>query len=165
MPLSMRPSEKSVPSERSRVVLDTVVFVRALINPKGRWGRLVFERGASYQLVVSPPVVREVLEVIRRPAVIALYRSSADRDPQTIAAFLNEAETVEIDLSAMPRVSRDRKDDKFLATAVAGGAAFIVSKDNDFLVIGEYEGIGIVDAATFLGVLDRPDDENGRGTG
>ena len=52
-----------------RVVFDTVVFVRALINPKSRCGRLVFERFREYELILSPEIIREALEVIRRPEV------------------------------------------------------------------------------------------------
>ncbi len=50
-----------------RIVVDTVVFVRALINPYGRWGRLVFEHADRHNLVLSEPITREVLEVLHRP--------------------------------------------------------------------------------------------------
>ena len=50
-----------------RAVLDTVIFVRALINPKGRWGRLLFDHSDKYVIVLSPEIVREILEVIHRP--------------------------------------------------------------------------------------------------
>ncbi|HSH78947.1 MAG TPA: hypothetical protein VLA19_10495 [Herpetosiphonaceae bacterium] len=49
------------------VVIDTVVFVRALLNPRSMWGRLVFDYAGRYRLVVSAPIVREVIEVIQRP--------------------------------------------------------------------------------------------------
>lgn len=136
-----------------RAVFDTVVFVRGLINPRGRWGPLVFERATDYQLVVSPPLVLEVLDVIRRPEVIALFRSLPGRDPASVIAILHAANEVEIDLATIPPISRDPKDDKFLATAKAGGAAFVVSEVQDLLVLGEYDGIRIVNAETFLHLL------------
>ena len=37
-----------------RAVFDTVIFVRALINRRGTWGRLVFELGDEYQIILSP---------------------------------------------------------------------------------------------------------------
>ena len=137
-----------------RVVFDTVVFVRALINPFGRWGRLLFEPSSAYRLVISPPVVSEVLVVIRRPEVVVLFRPHPGRDSAAVLALLADAESVEIDEATIPRVSRDPKDDKFLATARAGRAAFLVSEDDDLLVLEEYEGIRIVNAETFLRVLD-----------
>jgi len=41
------------------VVLDTVLFVRALMNPFGLWGRVVFDYGDAHRLVVSRPVIAE----------------------------------------------------------------------------------------------------------
>ncbi len=58
-----------------RIVLDTVVLVRGLINPHGAWGRLVFDRVGDYRLVVSPPLLSEYLEVIARPELTRKFRS------------------------------------------------------------------------------------------
>ena len=52
-------------------------------------------------------------------------------------------------------MSRDPKDDKFLATAVRAGADYLVSEDQDLLVLGEHEGVEIVDAVTFLRLIER----------
>jgi len=46
-----------------RAVLDTVVFLRALINPHGRWGRLLFDLSDRYVLVLSPEIIKEILSV------------------------------------------------------------------------------------------------------
>jgi predicted nucleic acid-binding protein len=104
--------------------------------------------------IVSPPVATEILEVIGRPEVVRLFRRVPLRDPAAVRAVLAEAEPVEIDLATIPRVCRDAKADKVLATAKAGGASFIVSEDDDLLVLGEYDGIRIVNAETFLRILD-----------
>jgi predicted nucleic acid-binding protein len=50
-------------------------------------------------------------------------------------------------------VSRDADDDRVLATAVAAGAAVIVTGDQDLLVIGRYDGIDIVSPREFLTLL------------
>lgn len=137
-----------------RVVFDTVVFVRALLNRRSHWARLVFERADDYRLVVSPPVVAEVVGVLRRPELARRFTTLPGRDPVAVLAILAGAIVVEIDAAAIPRVSRDPNDDKFLATAVVGGASSLVSEDKDLLVLAEYDGIRIVDAATFLRALD-----------
>ena len=54
----------------------------------------------------------------------------------------------------IPQVPRDPKDDKFLATAMAGEADYLVSEDRDLLDLGEHQGIKIVDVATFLKTSD-----------
>lgn len=138
-----------------RAVFDTVVFVRCLLNPYGWWGRPVFDYAHRYELVFSEPVLREILEVLRRPELSQKYRAVATRKVETILDLLASAEVVSVD--AVPSISRDPKDDKFLATALAGGTEYIVSADRDLLDLGEYEGIKIVDAPTFLDVLKAQD--------
>lgn len=136
-----------------RVVFDTVGFVRGLINPLSRWGHILFDYANQYQLIVSEPIVLEVLDVLRRPAVVRLFRTLPVRDVSATLAILADAEFIEV--REIPAVSRDPKDDKFLATAALAGAAYLVSEDQDLLVLGEYEGVRIVNAATFLDLLDR----------
>ena len=49
-----------------RAVFDTNVFVRALIDPRSRCGRLLSEFSDDYVLVVFPAIVFELLSVITR---------------------------------------------------------------------------------------------------
>ncbi len=134
-----------------RVVFDTVGFVRGLINPLSRWGHILYEYADSYELVVSEPIVLEILDVLRRPEVSRLFRTLPGRDPAAILAILQAADAV--DVADIPAVSRDPKDDKFLATALAAGAAYLVSEDKDLTDIGEYEGIRIIRGADFFDIL------------
>jgi putative PIN family toxin of toxin-antitoxin system len=126
--------------------------VRALINPHGVWGRLVFQHGAAYTLVVSPPVVSETLEVLHRPELTRRFRTLLGLDLARILEILDRAEVVEIE--EIPAVSRDLKDDKFLATAAAAQADFLVTEDNDLLLLDPYEGCRIVTARRFLAALE-----------
>lgn len=135
-----------------RVVLDTVILVRSLINPYGRWGQVVFAHADAYLLVVSPPILAEYLEVLQRPELTRKYRSVATRDPHAILDLLTSAEVVE--LADVPPVSRDPKDDPFLATAQAGNADYLVSEDRDLLDLGAYESTSIIAAAVFLELLE-----------
>jgi uncharacterized protein len=48
------------------------------------------------------------------------------------------------------RACRDAKDDKFLELAVSGRAAYIISGDDDLLVLHPFRGIAIMTAAEFL---------------
>lgn len=135
-----------------RVVFDTVIFVRGLINPRSRWGRLVFERAGAYRLLLSREVVTEVAEVIQRPRLTRKFRPLVGDELERLVELLGRAEIV--DPAQIPPVSRDPKDDKFLATAAAGTADYLVSEDEDLLVLGEYAGVTIIDAATFLRILE-----------
>jgi putative PIN family toxin of toxin-antitoxin system len=142
-----------------RVVFDTVGFVRGLINPLSRWGHILFDYADGYQLIVSEPLVVEVLDVLRRPAVVRLYRTLPGRDPAAVLAILHAAETVELD--DIPAVSRDPNDDMVLATAVTGSTDYIVSEDKDLLSIGSHEGVRIITAEMFLALLMGDEDGNG----
>ena len=135
-----------------RVVIDTVVFVRSLLNPYSAPGELIFAHADEYRLILSAPIVREIVEVLQRPEITNKIRFVAGMDTRRVLDLLSEAELVELPLD-IPQVSRDPKDDKFLATAVVGEASYVVSEDRDLLDLGEYQGIKIVDVATFLKFL------------
>lgn len=135
-----------------RVVFDTVVIVRALINPHGLWGRLVFRWHDRYRLIMSDPVAAEVEEVLSRPELIEKFRAEVGLDRDRVHQLLSLAERVE--LQQIPSVVRDQKDDKFIATALAGRASFIVTEDADLLVLDGYEGLRIVTAAAFIDSLE-----------
>ncbi len=135
-----------------RVVFDTVVFVRSLIEPHSRCGRLVFDHYQHYQLFVSEPVVTAILEVLHRPELTTKLRALRNLDLGAVIELIGRAAAV--DVQAIPATSRDPKDDKFLATAAAARADYLVSEDQDLLVLRQYRGVQIVDAAMFLGVLE-----------
>lgn len=144
-----------------RVVFDTVVFVRALINPHGIWGRLVFQYHDRYRLIVSQPLLEEILDVLQRPELTAKFRELAGLDRAAVVNLLGQAEAVEI--TDIPAVSRDPKDDKFVATAVAARASYLVTEDEDLLVLGAYAGVEIIRAAAFLQIIEAVPAEERRG--
>jgi uncharacterized protein len=56
---------------------------------------------------------------------------------------------------SLPAVTRDPKDDYFLPYAVVGQANYLVSGDDDLLVLGKVEGVRIVRPAEFLELLQQ----------
>ncbi len=135
-----------------RVVLDAVVFVRALINPHSVWGR-VLDRSGEYRLIVSLQVVGEILGVIQRPELSdRLFRISGVPQLEAMLELLHRAENVTT--TQTDRVCRDPKDHKYFWCAAAGRADYIVSEDEDILAIPEYKGARTVRAADFLRILD-----------
>jgi len=128
-----------------------VVLVRGLINPGSRWGRLQFEHSSRYTWIVSPSIVDEYLEVLRRPRIVRKYR---DVETRNLAAMLDLIATaVVVQPVSIPAICRDPEDNKFLAAAMAGSARFIVAEDLDLLDIGICEKIEIISAETFLLML------------
>ena len=136
-----------------KVVFDTVVFVRSLINPHSRWGQAVFSYSDRYRLFLSQPVLAEILEVLQRPELTRKFRSLKAMDMSKTIEILGQAEVVEV--GKIPSASRDVKDNKFLATAGAAGADYLVTEDEDLLILIEHKGAKIVDTATFLAILEQ----------
>jgi putative PIN family toxin of toxin-antitoxin system len=133
-------------------LLDSVVFVRALINPRGLCGRIVLERAHEYDLIVSDEIVREVMEVTGRGVLRHQYHRLADLNLATIRESLSHAATINV-TEVLP-VSRDPSDDKFLAAAEAANADMLVTEDQDLLVIGEHAAVRIMNAMTFIRELN-----------
>lgn len=134
-----------------KVVFDTVVFVRCLINPHSIWGSVIFLHYSDYRLFVSPPVLKEILEVLRRPELTQKFKSLEKLDINKVLQILSSASVVEI--SDIPTASQDIKDNKFLATAEKAKVDYLVSEDRDLLTLKEYNGFKIIDTKTFLQIL------------
>ncbi len=138
-----------------RVVFDTVIFVRALLDSRSFSGRLVLRYSNDYHLFLAKPLIEEILEVLGRKEIIERFNLRHSDYPQALARLLrsmNNAEIVEI--GEISSVSRDSKDDKFLAVAKAAEVGYLVSADKDLLDLKQYEGIKIVDAETFLQIFE-----------
>ncbi len=136
-----------------RAVLDTVIFVRALINPKGRWGRLLFGLSDRYVIVLSPEIIKEIVGVLYRPSLRQRFPQMADLPMlQRVLWLFEQAEAVEP--AQVIAVCRDPADDKFFACAIAGRAQYIVTEDKDILNVGEYRGVTPVTAEEFMALLE-----------
>ncbi len=69
-----------------------------------------------------------------------------------LAALLSRAKVTPGKLR-LSGVTRDPKDDAVVACAVEGRASYIVSSDQDWLTLGEYQDIRVVTPRRFLGIL------------
>ena len=136
-----------------RVVLDANVFVSAFINPEGTPGQIIqsFLRDGSFELVITDPIVDEVLGALADPKVQKAARSKIDPAPWfEDLIVLSQLVGDEIEV---PRLSADPDDDKYLACAIAGQATFIVTGDPDLLNVGHYGNVRIVTPRSFLDVI------------
>lgn len=139
-------------ARRPRAVLDTNVFVSALINPNGPPADILRAlRSKRFTLISSPPINYEIMAVLNRPYIRDRYQlGDAIFD---VGFLLWEVADVVITLPDV-KVSRDAADDKFLATAIAGKANYLVSGDiADLLSLKQYEEVAIVSPRQFLSIL------------
>ena len=143
--------------EKIRAVIDTQLFLRAALNLKSLPAKIIFDWSDKYQLVTSEAILLEVRDVQTRPKIRAKYPHLTDAITERVLGVLSRAEKV--NPTEIAAVSRDPKDDMFLACAKASGSKYIVSEDKDLLVLNPYEGIQIINAEEFMRLIT-PKEEN-----
>ena len=134
-----------------RAVLDANVYVSAIIQPAGTPGRLVerFLREASFEIILSPAIVDEVLRALGYPRVRKLLRGADAQLWFEDIVVLSDA-VADTQLSG---VCEDPDDDKYVAAALEGRASHVVTGDRRFLAVGEHAGVEIVTPRAFFDLL------------
>jgi hypothetical protein len=139
-----------------RAVFDTNVFISALFNPK-RLPAQVLELAlqGKIKLIISPQIIGEIERVMTYPRVkkfLAQRQTAPGEIEEGLAKVLKAAVLTPGNLS-VKAIPDDPADDMILACALEGRADFIVSGDQHLLGLKNYQGIKIVDPATFLSLI------------
>jgi len=136
-----------------RAVVDTNVLVSGLIGERSGHSppcQIVDAWLAGrYTLVISLLQVEELHHVLTYPRIANLIRLEDSELEMILAALLSEVDLVPGRLY-LAGVTRDPKDDHLVACAKEGQADYIVSGDQDLMVLGKYEGIQIVSPREFV---------------
>lgn len=135
-----------------RAVIDTSVLIRYLIRPSAAIKELIEARwlGDEVQIVTAPELIAELERVLGRGYIQAFIRP--EESQALIEAIYQRAEVLP-PLGAIPPYSRDVKDDKFVACALAGDAAYVVTVDADLLVLGTVGSVRLVTPAEFASLF------------
>jgi len=115
-----------------RAVLDTNVLVSGLISPSGPSARLLIElHSGAFELVVSPTLLAELSDVLRRPK-LRHYVNEPEAD--AFVEFIRTASIVINDPQppAQP-LTADPGDDYLIGLAAAAKIDALVSGDADLL--------------------------------
>jgi uncharacterized protein len=140
-----------------RVVLDTNVYLSALITPEGPSGSILHAWRDQRRFVpILSATLDELEEVLARPKFAPLLR----RSPQWIAGFRQELRNAAAFVEPAPvdAIPRDPPDNLILGAAVAGAADYLVSGNAHLLDLGRFRGIPIVTPRQFLDLLEREED-------
>ena len=134
---------------RPRIVFDTNVIVSAdlfddSVPAKALW--LALDLGS---LLMSEALIEELRGVLSKPR-FDRYATRSERE-EFLRDLTRETETVEI--TETVRACRDPKDDKILELAVNGNADYIVTGDDDLLVMNPFRDIELVRPAEFLTIV------------
>ncbi len=138
-----------------RVTLDTNIFVRSLITPRGINAKVIdLWKQDDFVLVLSKEIIEEIIEVLSRPELINRYPYTR-QDVEDLAVFINRKAVI-----ITPQISfdycRDPDDNKFVTCAIMGRVQYLVSGDKDLIddeslrkILREY-GIQILGASEFV---------------
>ncbi len=137
-----------------RYVFDTNTLISALLFDHSTPGQ-AFRRALKQGEVLSSPVTLEELAEVLQRGKFDRYVTAAERE-EFLEAFVERA--IFMEPSAEIRICRDAKDDKFLELAVSGGAAYLISGDNDLRLLNPFRGITIGTASEFLATTNREED-------
>ncbi len=141
-------------SAKPIAVIDTQIILRATLNPRSLPAKILFELGDRYLLAISPGIYAEAEDVLNRPKLRAKFTGLTDQAVAHTLSVLRAGHNIIPD-QILP-ISRDPKDDIFLATALHSKAQYLVTEDQDLLVLNPYEGIYIIAALEFLKFLTAP---------
>ena len=131
---------------RARVVVDTNVLISRLLLPASVSARAVRQIVEHSQLLASEATLTELADVLSRDK-FDRYVDVSDRQ----AFFLQLVRIVErVPITYLVHGSRDQKDDMFLELAVNGHADYIVSGDQDLLLLSPFRDIPILNPARYL---------------
>ena len=131
-------------------VVDTNVFLRGLLGSPSNRAILLSLKDGGFNLIISPELFEELLEVARRTKfhniLIPEAIDNLTEIIKTQAKFVNPRQRVTI--------CRDIEDQKILECALEG-ANCIVTNDKDLLILNTFRGRPIVTPKEFLDILKR----------
>lgn len=141
-----------------RVVLDTNVLVSGFSSPHGTPGQLLsLWLAGVYELVLSQAILTETERTLREPYFA--QRLTAAQQEANLALLRREAEIVEITVTVRG-IAPSPADDLILATAVSGGAGYLVTGDRRLAAVGSYQQVEILSPRAFLDVLSPAGEED-----
>jgi putative PIN family toxin of toxin-antitoxin system len=128
-----------------KVVIDTNVIISALFFSGVPYLILEAWRDGRIDIVTSP----EILDEYRRVGEM-LQKGHPGIDIEPLLSLVAIQSEVIIPMELQDQVCMDKDDDKFLACALAGGCAMIISGDKLLRKISRYKGVRIVTPREFL---------------
>jgi len=130
-----------------RVVIDTNVVVSGVLGDGGLPGSILdLAANKKIQMIVSPAIMEEYEEVLRRPRLkFAPARISA------ILAVIRATSKM-VKPSTKLAISRDESDNRFYECAEAGGAGFLITGNTKHFPVN-YKNTRIVTPREFIDLI------------
>lgn len=132
-------------STKYRVVIDTNVFISAILK-SGNPARIVtLWRYGKIHLLLSPYLAAEILSVLDRLGITSTYIQQL--------TYRLEHYTIQILPASHITLCQDPKDNQIFSLAVDGAADYIITGDSDLPILGNIEKTMIMKPKEFLEVM------------
>ncbi len=136
------------------VVLDSTILVSAFLTKKGLAAQLLEQavRGA-FDLYLCEGILQETQQVLlEREHLRTRYRYT-DEEVQEFCTLLRGFAHVPAALPSLAGISRDPNDDMVIACALAAGAHYLITRDEDLLTLGTYQQVTILLPEAFIRII------------
>lgn len=126
-----------------KIVVDTNVIISGIFFG-GKPGEVVKAIvNSKVKACATKEILDEYIEIVER----MILDKHGEMNPDLLTLLINSFEL--INRKSRIKISRDPDDDKFIECAKDGKALYIVSGDNDLLVLKKYDNIKIITAKEF----------------
>jgi len=137
-----------------KAVIDSNLFVSGLFAEDGPTKQLQdLWANQKINLAVSEEILKEIKKTLQKPYIRERLFFFEGEEDEVIELIREKAYIVTRDLYKTDRIADDPTDNKFLACALETQANYIVSGDNHLLSLKHYHDIQIVDAKTFIKIV------------
>ena len=142
-------------NEKARVTIDTNLVLSGIISPNSTPSHLLtaWIHGA-FEWILTDAIFGEIKEVLSRKDITSKYHISESETRGFLENLEVAADFVTpLPLHALPIHCRDAKDDIFLACALGGRCDYLITGDEDLLVLNGEKALGklqIIKVAAFL---------------
>lgn len=127
-----------------KAVFDTNVLIAAFLTEGLCSGLMIRARKQAFSLVLCDDIISEFESILRKKFKIT------SADVFEISAIVSEAASEIIHgLSPVPNICRDPNDNMIIACAVDAHADYIVTGDEDLLILRKYKNIVIINPRNF----------------
>lgn len=132
-----------------RVVFDTNTLISAIIK-KGSVPDLAFTQAVLFhEVLVSLKSLEELNEILQRKK-FDVYLKEASRY-EFYKSFIQVSKLIKI--TSKVTVCRDAKDNKFLELCIDGKADYLITGDNDLLILNYFGSTKIVTPVIFVSLF------------
>lgn len=138
-----------------RVLIDTNLFIAYLLKPRpGSFIHVLLDAVAegTVTLLLPEALLDEIGNTIRRKPYL-ISRIHEDRLIRFLQLLKSIGEEIPLISEIIPAITRNPNDDYLIAYAVVGQADYLISGDNDLLVLEKIGALSIVNSGQFRQVL------------